>query len=163
MYSTWILSECFASHYELYHYKIFVIETYFENVLTVSFYIAKFNQKAIGKLGEGMKREETLQYIANKLETKEASLRNNILEFEKRIKGSRGLTEITITKKRIYGKYLDTPEHELFEIVSSILGSINPQIQSKIINKSPKFDQSEVRIFNEYGNELFIENFYLIV
>ena len=32
-YSTWILSECFASHYELCHYKIFVIaETYFENL-----------------------------------------------------------------------------------------------------------------------------------
>ena len=32
-YSPWILSECFASHYELCHYKIFVIaETYFENL-----------------------------------------------------------------------------------------------------------------------------------
>lgn len=75
------------------------IEQYFENILTVSFYIAKFESKAIGKLGEGLNTEDTLIFVSNKLDTKLASLKANIKEYEKRIAGKRGLTEITITKK----------------------------------------------------------------
>lgn len=138
------------------------IEQYFENILTVSFYIAKFESKAIGKLGEGLNTEDTLIFISNKLDTKLASLKANIKEYEKRIAGKRGLTEITITKKKIFDKYFSTGEEELIQVVLDIIQNKNPQLRPKI-NKNKDFDKNTFRIFNDYGKEQFSEHFYLAV
>lgn len=138
------------------------IEQYFINILTVSLYLAKYESVGIAKLGEGMSTEDTLRFIANKLSTKLPSLKGNINDFKKRLGLKRGLTEITITKKKVFERYADTTENEFYAIVEGIINTKDNNIEPKV-NIKEKLDTNLIRVFNEYGNEQFINHYYMAV